>query len=147
MEAPLTTEKAHSMTIQANCLSGMEAICSAARHIVMGEGDLYIAGGTESMSTCPYSIRGSRAEKSLRSIETLKENWANLWTCQGVAITDSIEEGLVDPVKNLNMAATAEVCAQMFGIPRQAQDRYAHESFRRCLEGHKNDSFSIFSMR
>ncbi len=139
-------EKTHSMTIQANCLSGMEAISSAARRIVMGEGDLYIAGGTESMSTCPYAIRGSRAEKSLRSMDTIKENWASLWTCQGVTISDAMEEGLVDPVKNLNMAATAEVCAQMFGISRQAQDRYAHESFRRCLEGHTKGFYASHMM-
>ena len=46
-------EKAHAVTVQANCVSGLEAISSAARHILMGEGDVYIAGGTESMSDVP----------------------------------------------------------------------------------------------
>src|SRR5215212_677999 len=64
-------EKAHAVTVQANCVSGMEAISSAARHIVMGEGDVYIAGGTESMSNFPYAIRGPRSLKSLKSLENL----------------------------------------------------------------------------
>src|SRR4051812_22564201 len=61
LKAGRLPEKAHAMTIQANCVSGLEAICTAARHIVMGEGEVYIAGGTESMSTFPYAIRGARS--------------------------------------------------------------------------------------
>lgn len=134
LKAGRLPERAHAMTIQENCVSGMEAVCSAARHIIMGEGDLYIAGGTESMSTFPYAIRGPRSAKSLRSIETVKENWAHLWTDPEVSITDTMEEGLTDPIRHLNMAATAEVCAQMFGITREMQDAYAYETFKRCYE-------------
>src|SRR4051812_13071970 len=123
-------EKAHAVTLQANCVSGMEAISSAARHIIMGEGDLYIAGGTESMSSFPYAIRGDRSMKELRSLETVRANWATL----AANAVDCIEEGLNDPVKKLNMAATAEVCAQMYSIDRRAQDAYAVETYRRALE-------------
>jgi acetyl-CoA C-acetyltransferase len=134
LKAGRMPEKAHALTIQENCVSGMEAISSAARHILTGEGKLYIAGGTESMSTFPYAIRGPRSAKALRSLESVKENWAELWNDPEVAITDTMEEGLTDPVRHLNMAATAEVCAQMFGITRDAQDSYAHETFKRCYE-------------
>src|SRR3989344_4805273 len=79
-------EKAHAMTIQANCVSGMEAISSSARHILLGEGDLYIAGGTESMSTFPYAIRGDRSMKELRSRETVKANWSSLLEHEGIDI-------------------------------------------------------------
>jgi acetyl-CoA C-acetyltransferase len=127
-------EKAHAVTLQANCVSGMEAISSAARHICMGEGDLYIAGGTESMSSFPYAIRGDRSMKELRSMDTLKANWATLLQREGISLVDCIEEGLNDPVKNLNMAATAEVCAQMYSIDRKSQDAYAAETYRRGLE-------------
>ncbi len=126
-------EKAHAVTVQANCVSGMEAISSAARHIVMGEGDLYIAGGTESMSSMPYAIRGDRSMKELRSMEMLRANWSSLLDHEGIGIVDCIEEGLNDPVRNLNMAATAEVCAQMYSIDRKSQDAYALETYRRCL--------------
>lgn len=146
LKAGRLPEKAHSMTIQANCVSGMESISSAARHIILGEGELYIAGGTESMSTFPYTIRGSRAEKALRSAATVKENWPDLWSCEGVSVSDSMEEGLVDPVKKLNMAATAEVAAQMFDISRDAQDAYAYETFRRCVEGQESGFYSTHVM-
>src|SRR5256885_14753890 len=118
-------DKAHAVTLQANCVSGMEAISSAARHIVMEEGDVYIAGGTESMSTFPYAIRGDRSMKELRSLDTVRANWAALLDHKGIGVVDCIEEGLTDPVKKLNMAATAEVCAQMYSIDRKAQDAYA----------------------
>lgn len=131
-------EKAHAVTLQANCVSGMEAISSAVRHIVMGEGELYIAGGTESMSTFPYAIRGDRSMKDLRSLETVKANWATLLNKEGISVVDCIEEGLNDPVKNLNMAATAEVCAQMYSIDRKAQDEYALETYRRALAAEEN---------
>ena len=131
-------EKAHATTIQENCVSGIEAVCSAVRHIVMGEGELYLAGGVESMSTFPYAIRGSRSAKSLRSLDMLKKNWGALWEDPEVKITDCMEEGLTDPVKNLSMAATAEVCAQMYSISRKEQDAYAFESFKRALLGQEN---------
>jgi len=146
LKAGRLPEKSHSLTIQANCVSGMESICCAARHIVLGEGDLYIAGGTESMSTFPYAIRGPRSARALRSLENLKKEWATLWDHPEIAITDTMEEGLTDPIKKLNMAATAEVCAQMFGISRQEQDRYAHESFRRCEEAEEKGFYKSHVM-
>jgi acetyl-CoA C-acetyltransferase len=134
LKAGRLPEKAHAMTVQANCVSGLESICTAARHIILGEGDVYIAGGTESMSSFPYAIRGPRTLKSLRSLEMLKENWSTLWNETGVDISDTMEEGLTDPIKKINMAATAEVCAQMFGITREEQDAYAYDSFKRCYD-------------
>jgi acetyl-CoA C-acetyltransferase len=135
-------EKAHAVTVQANCVSGIEAICSAARHIVMGEGELYIAGGVESMSTFPYAIRGPRSLKSLRSLETLRANWDAVLHDPEVNLRDTIEEGLTDPVKHLNMAATAEVCAQMYSISRSEQDDYAIETFRRGLAGERDGFYA-----
>src|SRR3990167_1599074 len=101
-------EKAHAITVQANCVSGMEAVFPAARHILTQEGELYIAGGTESMSNFPYLIRGPRSAKELRSMDAVKENWPHLWENKEIEITDCIEEGLTDPVEHINMAATAE---------------------------------------
>ena len=128
-------EKAQAVTVQNNCVSSIEAIASAARFIMAGEGELYIAGGTEVMSRMPYTIEGSRAAKPLRSISTVKEKWGELASSPDVAVVDSIEEGLTDPVKHINMAGTAEVLAQMYGITREEQDKYAGESFRKAIEG------------
>jgi acetyl-CoA C-acetyltransferase len=104
----------------------------------LNEGELYLAGGTESMSTFPYAIRGSRANKMLRSMETVKANWGQLLSAEDVFITDTTEEGLTDPIEKINMAATAEICAQMYSISREAQDNYAIESYRRALEAEKS---------
>jgi acetyl-CoA C-acetyltransferase len=139
-------EKAHAVTVQANCVSGMEAISSAARHILLGEGDLYIAGGTESMSTFPYAIRGDRSMKELRSLDTVRANWASLLERKDISVVDCIEEGLNDPVKNLNMAATAEVCAQMYSIDRASQDAYAVETYHRALVAEEDGFYATHTI-
>ena len=126
-------DKAQAVTVQNNCISSIESIAAAARFIRCGEGELFIAGGTECMSRMPYTIDGSRSAKELRSFETVKSKWASLLESPEVSVVDSLEEGLTDPVKKINMAAIAEVCAQMYGISRQAQDEYAGESFRRAI--------------
>ncbi|MBI4057606.1 MAG: thiolase family protein [Elusimicrobia bacterium] len=128
-------EKIQSVTVQNNCVSSIESVSAAARYILAGEGDLYIAGGTEAMSQFPYSLKGSRDMRQFRSLESVKSKWGTLLQDPEVAVIDSIEQGLTDPVKNINMAGTAEVCAQIYGISREAQDAYAHESLRRCIEG------------
>jgi acetyl-CoA C-acetyltransferase len=135
-------EKVQTVTVQNNCVSSIESVASACRFILAGEGDLYIAGGVEAMSRLPYSIDGSRAAKSLRSLDVVKQKWGELLTASDVAVTDAMEQGLTDPVKNINMAGTAEVCAQMYGVDRAAQDEYARESFRRCLEGWKSGFYA-----
>lgn len=131
-------ESVQAMTVQNNCVSSIEAVSAACRAILAGEGELYLAGGVEVMSRLPYSIDGSRASKPLRSLAVVKEKWGELLTSGEVAVVDAMEQGLTDPVKNINMAATAEVCAQIYGIGRAEQDEYARESFRRSLAGWKN---------
>lgn len=138
--------KAHAFTVQANCVSSMETVASACRHIVMGEGDLYLAGGTESMSTFPYAIRGPRSHKKLRSLETVKKEWGALWDDPDIAITDTTEEGLTDPIEKINMAATAEICAQMYSVSREEQDAYALESYRRGLEAEKSGFYQTHTV-
>jgi acetyl-CoA C-acetyltransferase len=130
-------KKATGVSFQNNCISSIEAISAAARLILTGEGELYIAGGTESMSQLPYVIDGSRSSKALRSLDTLKAKWGELWDTPGVRVVDSVEQGLEDPVEHINMAGTAEVCAQMFGISREAQDAHAVTSFQRTLAAWK----------
>lgn len=135
-------EKAHAYTIQANCVSSLETVASAYRHIVMGEGDLYLAGGVESMSMFPYAIRGSRAHKLLRNLEAVKANWAGLWDAKDLFITDTTEEGLTDPIEKINMAATAEICAQMYSVSRQEQDAYAVASYQKALKAEKGGFYA-----
>ena len=127
-------EPTQAVTVQNNCISSIESVAAAARFILTGEGELYLAGGTESMSNIPYTLQGSRALKELRSLETIRAKWSEIPQSREVMVVDALEQGLTDPVKSINMAATAEVCAQMYGISRQQQDEYAHQTLRRCLK-------------
>ena len=135
-------EKTQAVTVQNNCVSSIEAVSAACRSILAGEGEVYLAGGVEVMSRLPYSIDGSRASKALRSMSVVKEKLAELLTNGEVTVVDAMEQVLTDPVKNINMAATAEVCAQIYGVGRAEQDEYARESFRRCLDGWKKGFFN-----
>lgn len=128
-------EKTSAVTVQNNCVSSIEAVAMAARCILAGEGELYLAGGTESMSRLPYTIDGSRAAKPLRSLAVVRQMWGELLLRPEAVVVDSIEQGLTDPVRDINMAAAAEVCAQMFAVTREEQDDYARESFRRAIAG------------
>ena len=128
-------EKTQAVTVQNNCVSSIEAVSAAARFILAGEGEVYLAGGTECMSRLPYTIDGTRSAKPLRSLSTVKEKWGELLTSPDVNVIDAMEEGLTDPVKRINMAGTAEVSAQIYGITREAQDAYAHQSFKKTIEG------------
>jgi acetyl-CoA C-acetyltransferase len=135
-------EKSQAVTVQNNCVSSIESVSAACRFILAGEGELYIAGGVEVMSRMPYTIEGSRAAKPLRSMAVVKEKWGEMLAAPEVAVVDAMEQGLTDPVKNINMAGTAEVCAQIYGVTRDEQDAYARESFRRTLEGWKSGFYA-----
>ena len=132
---PLRT---HAITVQCNCVSGMEAVTIAGRSLAFEEGEVFIAGGTESMSNIPYAVRGPRSHPALRSMDSLRQNWNALWDADGVIIADCIDEGLRDPIRHTNMAETAEICAQRYGISRQEQDDYTIETFKRCAAAWEN---------
>ncbi|MDE2142363.1 MAG: thiolase family protein [Elusimicrobia bacterium] len=135
-------EKIQSVTVQNNCVSSIESIAAACRFIMAGEGEAYLAGGVEVMSRLPYTIDGSRAAKALRNFDTVKAKWSELLTTGDVTVTDAMEAGLTDPVEHINMAGTAEVVAQIYGVGRAEQDEYARESFRRALAGWKSGFYN-----
>ncbi|MCS7286502.1 MAG: thiolase family protein [Anaerolineae bacterium] len=104
-------------TVQRNCASGIQAITSAYQAIQAGDGEIFIVGGTESMSTAPYCVRGARWGLRLRSTEFIDTLW----------------EGLTDPICGQIMGRTAENLAMMYGITREEQDKYAVQSHRKAF--------------
>ena len=132
------SERSLAFTVHVNCVSGIEAVVSAARQIICGEGEVYIAGGTESMGSLPYVIRGARKYRGLKTLDDLKKNWASLITDPHIDIGDCMLEGLRDPVKGMIMAETAEIVAQTYNISREEQDRYAVESYSRAIAAIRN---------
>jgi acetyl-CoA acetyltransferase family protein len=101
-----------ALTVNRLCGSGIQSIVSAAQLIELGEANVVLAGGMESMSQAPHVIRGAR--------------WG-LRLGQG-KLEDSLMVALMDSYCGCNMAATAETLARKYGITREAQDEYAHRS-------------------
>ena len=101
-----------ALTVNRLCGSGIQAAISGGQMILLGEADVVLAGGTESMSQAPHVIRGLRS--GLRLGQGQLEDY--LWT------------SLLDTHCGCTMAATAENCAAKYGISREEQDRYAVRS-------------------
>ena len=107
-----------ALTVNRLCGSGIQSAVSGAQLIQLGEADIVLAGGIESMSQAPHVIRGLRSGLRLG---------------QG-KLEDSLYESLLDPYCGLFMAQTAEKCAAKYGIGRDAQDAYAMRSQHAAAE-------------
>jgi acetyl-CoA acetyltransferase family protein len=127
-----------AFTVHRNCASGMEAVVDAAMKIQIGEGRLFLAGGTESMSNIPFYFSKEYQEflGALMRTKTLPEKLAILSRFRPALLTPKIglQMGLTDPVCGLNMGQTAEVLAKEFGISRNDQDKFALISHQRALQ-------------
>jgi acetyl-CoA C-acetyltransferase len=135
-----------AFTMQINCGSGMQSIDTAYRYIQDGASDLILAGGAESLSHAPLVFsRGA-------------VNWyARLFAAHDIGARLSallgfrpsffkpiigLEEGLTDPITDLNMGQTAELVSHLFHITRRQADQYAAESQQRLAAAQKNNYFA-----
>jgi acetyl-CoA acyltransferase 2 len=116
-----------AVTVNRLCGSGFEAISQAGQQIVLGESEVVLAGGTESMSQAPHVVRGAR--------------WG-LRLGPAAPFEDSLWEALRDPSCGLSMAETAEKLAEKYRISRQAVDCYAAQSQSRAAAGWSEGAFS-----
>jgi acetyl-CoA acetyltransferase family protein len=101
-----------ALTVNRLCGSGIQAAISGGQMIRLGEADIVLTGGTESMSQAPHAIRGLRSGLRLG---------------QG-QLEDTLWSALLDTHCGCTMAATAENCAAKYGVSREEQDRYAIRS-------------------
>lgn len=109
-------EAAPAMTINQVCASGLQAVGLAAQSIRLGEIDVALAGGMESMSNAPYVLPGAR--------------WGS--TLGHATLVDTLlGDGLWDAFADCHMAATADTLAAEYGISRAAQDEFALQSQQR----------------
>ena len=103
-------------TINKVCASGMKAISQGAASIALGEADIIIAGGMESMSNVPFYVDSMR--------------WGNKYG--NTSLIDGIaKDGLTDVYDGLAMGNAADYCAKECGISREEQDAFAIESYKR----------------
>jgi len=120
-------ERITAQTINRVCGSGLQAVVSALQGLQCGDGKLYLAGGTESMSTAPYLLPQARAGYRYGS---------------GELVDSILSEGLTDPILGYAMGVTAENIAEQCGITREEQDAFALESHTRAVKAQKDEVFS-----
>jgi acetyl-CoA C-acetyltransferase len=103
-------------TINKVCASGMKAISQAAQSIMLGDADIVVAGGMESMSNVPFYTDNMR--------------WGNKYG--NVTMIDGLaKDGLTDVYDGKAMGNAAELCATTCGVSREDQDAFAIESYKR----------------
>jgi len=106
-----------ALTINKVCGSGLKAVMLAQQAIAVGDSEVIVAGGMESMSNCPYLLE--RAREGLRM-------------GHGQVIDSMINDGLWCSFEQCHMGNAGEVVAEEWHIDRECQDRYAVESHRRA---------------
>lgn len=133
-----------AITINQNCVSGMEAVTEAARRVILGEGDLFLAIGEESQSSMPFVIKNARLDKKTGSPDKLLKAIKEDALPAGVEIRDTLEDGLGDGETSYGMQVTAEIVAQNYALSRELQDKLAYESFKRSLEATEAGKYAPF---
>ena len=107
-----------AMTINKVCGSGLKAVALGAQAVQLGESEIVVAGGMESMSNCPYLLPQARTGYRLGN---------------GQIVDSMINDGLWDVYNDFHMGMTGELVAEKYHITREEQDRYAVESHRKAL--------------
>lgn len=125
-----------AVTVHRNCASGFEALTTAADKIAAGRGDLFLVGGTESMSRYPLLYTDTAAKKfaALSRAKSFPQKLAAFARFRPADFSPriSLQLGLTDPVCGLNMGQTAENLARDFLISRDSQDAFALRSHQRA---------------
>jgi acetyl-CoA C-acetyltransferase len=106
-------ETSPAMTINKLCGSGLRTVSMAAQFIMLGDADVILAGGTESMSNTPYLLPKARFGYRMGN---------------GELVDSMISDGLMDAFNNYHMGITAENIAEQWGISREEQDNFALNS-------------------
>jgi len=119
-------ETVECTTVNKVCGSGMKAVMLASQAIMLGDADIIVAGGMESMSNTPYLLEKARSGYRMGHAQ----------------LTDSmIKDGLWDVYNDYHMGNAAELCAKECNVPREAQDKFSVMSYQRALDAQKNCYF------
>ncbi len=113
-------------TINKVCASGMKSIALAAQSILLGNADVIIAGGMESMSNVPFY--------------NMQQRWGNKYG--DISLLDGlVKDGLMDVYDQVAMGNFADQCAKDHFITREAQDAFASESYKKSQEASEQGKF------
>jgi acetyl-CoA C-acetyltransferase len=112
-----------ALTINKVCGSGLKAVALAAQAVQLGESEIVVAGGMESMTNAPYLLPQARSGYRIGD---------------GKLIDSMIHDGLWDSYENFHMGMTGELVAEKYGISREEQDRFAFESHQKAIRARKS---------
>jgi acetyl-CoA C-acetyltransferase len=114
-------------TVNKVCGSGLKAVMLGAQAIRLGDAGTVVAGGMESMSNAPYLLEKARTGYRMGNAEI---------------IDSMIKDGLLDVYNNYLMGNAGEVCAQECQVPREAQDAFSIQSYRRARAAQQEGRFT-----
>lgn len=118
-------EASTALTLNRLCGSGLQAIITAAQNILLGDSDIALAGGAESMSRAPYAVPAMRFGARMGESTMI----------------DMMLGALTDPLHKVHMGITAENVRRTYNISREAQDALAVESHRRAAQAIEEGRF------
>jgi acetyl-CoA C-acetyltransferase len=116
-----------AMTINKVCGSGLKAVALAAQSILVGNAEVLVAGGMESMTNAPYLLPQARSGYRMGN---------------GTVVDSMVHDGLWDVYNDYHMGMTAENVAEKYNISRQEQDEYALNSHRKAAEAQAAGKFN-----
>ena len=119
-------ETVETMTVNKVCGSGLKAVMLATQSIALGDAEIIVAGGMESMSNTPYILEKARTGYRMGNAQL---------------VDSMIKDGLWDVYNNYHMGNAAELCAKECAVPREAQDEFSVMSYKRALEAQKTGLF------
>lgn len=114
------------MTINKVCGSGLKSVMLAAQAIQVGDADIIVAGGMESMSNVPYYVPNGRTGYRLGN---------------GTLEDGILKDGLLNAYDNTHMGLAGERCATEYHYSREAQDAFAVESYKRAIRAQEDGDF------
>ena len=114
-------------TVSKVCGSGLQAVVFGAKTLALGDADIVVAGGMESMSNVPYYLREARTGYRMGD---------------GKLIDGMIFDGLWDPYNDFHMGQAGELCAKEHGLTRELQDAFAKKSYALASAAQKSGAFA-----
>jgi acetyl-CoA C-acetyltransferase len=119
-------DKVPATTVGKVCGSGLQAVIFGAKSVALGDAEIAVSGGMESMSNVPYYLSQARTGYRMG---------------HGKLVDGMIHDGLWDPYGDFHMGNAGDKCAKEYSFTREQQDEFAKESFRRALAAQKEGLF------
>lgn len=115
-----------AITVNKVCGSSLKTVMLAAQAIQVGDAEVVVAGGMESMSLAPYYLEKARSGYRMGN---------------GQLVDHMVHDGLWDVVNDFHMGMSNELCSEKYNVSREDQDKFADESYRRALEAINSGRF------